>query len=131
VLRMKVVTRGSIKIGVVAAPVGAMLVAVSDVSSGQTLKEAQRLKKQVDELYSAGKYAEAIPLPERDLAIREKTLGPDHPDVTTSVNLLALVFHAQGRHADAEPLYKRALKIREKTLGPDHRDVGQYGADFR
>ena len=55
-LRMKVVTRGFIKIGVVAALVGAMLVAVSDVSSGQNLIEADALNKKGMELYRAGKY---------------------------------------------------------------------------
>lgn len=33
-----------------------------------------------------GKYEEAEPLFERSLAIREKALGPDHPDVAESLN---------------------------------------------
>ena len=57
------------------------------------------------------------------LAIREKALGPDHPDVAQSLNNLAELYQAQGRYAEAEPLYKRALAIREKALGPDHPDV--------
>ena len=71
-----------------------------------------------------GRYAEAEPLYKRALAIREKALGPDHPDVGTSLNNLAVLYRAQGRYAEAEPLYKRALAIREKALGPDHPDVG-------
>ena len=59
----------------------------------------------------------------RALAIEEKALGPDHPDVAVALNNLADLYQAQGRYADAEPLYKRALAIREKTLGPDHPDV--------
>ena len=50
-------------------------------------------------------------------------LGPDHPDVATSLNNLAALYHDQGRYADAEPLYKRSLAIHEKSLGPDHPDV--------
>ena len=48
---------------------------------GQTeeLATAERLNSQVLELYSAGRYNEAIPLAERALAIREKALGPEHP----------------------------------------------------
>lgn len=33
-----------------------------------------------------GKYTEADPLYERSLAVREKVLGPDHPDLTLSLN---------------------------------------------
>ena len=41
-------------------------------------------------LYHAqGKYAEAEPLYQRALAIREKAFGPEHPDVATSLNNLA------------------------------------------
>ncbi len=70
-----------------------------------------------------GRYAEAEPLYNRALAIREKALGPDHPRVATSLNNLALLYHAQGKYAEAEPLYKRALAIQEKALGPEHPDV--------
>ena len=73
------------------------------------------------ELYQAqGRYADAEPLYKRSLAIREKALGPDHPDVATSLNNLAVLYQDQGRYADAEPLYKRSLAIQEKALGPDH-----------
>ena len=61
----------------------------------------------------------------RSLAIREKTLGPDHPDVASALNNLASLYHKQGRYAEAEPLYKRSLAINEKALGPDHPDVAQ------
>ena len=44
-----------------------------------------------------GKYAEAGPLYERSLAIREKVLGPDHPDVATSLNNLAIGLYYQVR----------------------------------
>ena len=60
------------------------------------------------------------PLYERALAIREKALGPDHPDVAKSLNNLALLYRAQGAYERAGPLYERALAIREKALGPDH-----------
>ena len=56
------------------------------------------------------------------MAIHEKALGPNHPDVAT-IGTLAVLYDPQGRYADAESLYKRALAIREKALGPDHPDV--------
>ena len=75
-------------------------------------------------LYEAqGDYAKAEPLYQRALAIREKALGPDHPDIATSLNNLAELYMRQGDYAKAEPLYQRALAIREKALGPDHPDI--------
>ena len=67
-----------------------------------------------------GRYADAESLYKRALAIREKALGPDNPDVSDSLDNLAAFYEAQGRFADAESLYKRALAIREKALGPDN-----------
>ena len=70
--------------------------------------------------FAQGTYAAAEPLYQRSLAIREKTLGPDHPHVATSLNNLALLYSDQGKYAAAEPLYQRSLAICEKALGPDH-----------
>ena len=70
-----------------------------------------------------GRYAEAEPLYKRALAISEKALGPEHPDVAIRLNNLAVLYWAQGRYAEAEPLLKRALAIREKALGLDHPDT--------
>ena len=47
-------------------------------------------------------YAEAEPLFKRSLAIREKTLGPDHPDVGNSLNALAALYYEQGKYSEAE-----------------------------
>ena len=70
-----------------------------------------------------GAYAAARPLFERALAIREKALGPDHPDAAATLNNFAVLLREQGDLAAARPLYERALAIREKALGPDHFDT--------
>ena len=57
------------------------------------------------------------------LAIREKVLGLDHPDVAMSLNNLGLLLQAKGDYTSAEPPYRRALAIVQKALGPDHPDV--------
>ena len=67
-----------------------------------------------------GRYAEAEPLYKRALAISEKAIGPEHPDVAASLGNLGKLYQAQGRYAEAEPLYNRALLISEKVLGADH-----------
>ena len=51
-----------------------------------------------------GRYAEAEPYYKRSLAISEKALGSEHPDVGTSLNNLAALYANQGRYAEAEPL---------------------------
>ena len=86
--------------------------------------DAAALTAEARRLHQAGRYAEAEPLYKRTLAIREKALGPDHPDVGTSLNYLGLLYNNQGRYAEAEPLYKRSLSIRDKALGPGHSEVG-------
>ncbi len=57
------------------------------------------------------------------MALRERVLGPEHPNTATSLNNLAALHYAQGNHDAARPLYARALDIRERVLGPDHPDT--------
>ena len=58
-----------------------------------------------------------------EVEARERTVGPDHPDVATSLNNLAVLYLDQGQYAQAEPLYQRSLAIWEKALGPEHPNV--------
>src|ERR1700750_855260 len=62
-----------------------------------------------------GRYAEAEPLFKRALAIRQKALGPAHPDVGQSLNNLATLYERQGRHTDAEPLFRQALAVYQEA----------------
>jgi tetratricopeptide (TPR) repeat protein len=73
--------------------------------------------------HEMGRYQEALPFLVKALAIREKSLGPHHPDVAQSLNNLAELYRIQGEYAKAEPLYQRSLMIWESSLGPDHPDV--------
>jgi tetratricopeptide (TPR) repeat protein len=74
-------------------------------------------------LSKRGRYADVEPLCQRALAIWEKALGPTHPNVATTLNDLAALYHNQHQYAKAEPLYQRALAIYEKACGPEHPDV--------
>ncbi len=67
-------------------------------------------------LYQAqGKYAEAEPLYQRSLAIMEKALGPDHPDVATSLENYAALLRQTARADEAARVEARAKAIRAKT----------------
>jgi CHAT domain-containing protein len=70
-----------------------------------------------------GEAAQAEPLHQRALAIREEVLGKNDPDVAASLNNLANLYYSQASYARAEPLYRRALAIREEVLGKNHPDV--------
>ena len=64
---------------------------------------------------NAGQYQAAVgPLTEA-LAIREKALGPDHPDVALNLNNLAALYWTRAEYDEAEPLFRRALAISEKA----------------
>jgi tetratricopeptide (TPR) repeat protein len=61
-----------------------------------------------------GRYADAEPLLKRALAIWEKALGPEHPQVAMSLNNLASLYQDQGRYAEADELDARVKMIRAK-----------------
>jgi hypothetical protein len=56
----------------------------------------------------------------RDVArAQESTLGPQHPDLATTLNNLAIVAEKTGRYEDAETYYRRAAALAAAALGPD------------
>jgi tetratricopeptide (TPR) repeat protein len=58
-----------------------------------------------------------------NLAIKEDSLNPEHPDLAASLDNLGALYVDQSQYVKAEPLYARALMIREKSLGSEHPDV--------
>ena len=56
----------------------------------------------------------------RSLEMRESLLGPDHADLTQSLNNLAALYNDRKQYDKARPLYERALHIRRKVLGSLH-----------
>lgn len=53
-----------------------------------------------------GRYDAALPLYLRLLDLEEKTLGPDHPNVSARVDDLAAIYRVLGRHDRAERLLR-------------------------
>jgi len=98
----------------------ALLAQASEQSNSPYPAEVQEWQRQVEALVRQGKYQEAALIQEKELAWKEKHLGPVHPDTGTSLNTLAELYYYQGTYAKAWPLILRALAIREKTLGPNH-----------
>lgn len=52
--------------------------------------------------------------------MRERALGPDHPDCAQSLNNLAALNNEKKNYDKAEEMYERALNIRKRALAPDH-----------
>jgi tetratricopeptide (TPR) repeat protein len=76
--------------------------------------------------YYAGRTKDSIRLYRRNLAERERLLGPDdpdHPDILASRGNLATAYLQAGQTGAAIILHERNLADRERTLGPDHRDL--------
>ncbi|MBU1691604.1 MAG: tetratricopeptide repeat-containing protein [Gammaproteobacteria bacterium] len=81
------------------------------------------LDKRFDPFRKAAAYVAIQPILERQLELRERTLGREHPLAATSLHNLARVYSKQRRLSEAESLYRRALDIRERLLGENHPDV--------
>jgi DNA-binding winged helix-turn-helix (wHTH) protein/tetratricopeptide (TPR) repeat protein len=69
---------------------------------------------------ASGDYVQARVLLERALAIRERVLGPEHPDTAMSLNDLGFAVEHQSGLVEARSFYEQALAINEKVLGPEH-----------
>jgi tetratricopeptide (TPR) repeat protein len=66
-----------------------------------------------------GNFIEAESLYERALAIRQRELEEEHPDIAISLYNLGSVHYDQNEYADAELFYRQALQMGEKTLSPE------------
>jgi tetratricopeptide (TPR) repeat protein len=56
----------------------------------------------------------------RAIAIGEKVLDPEHPNLATWCINLATLYTDQSKYAEAEPLFERAIAIREQKFGNEH-----------
>ena len=60
----------------------------------------------------------------KSLEIRRKTIGPDHPQIAFSHELIGELHEAQGNRDAAFASYQEALRVREKALGADNPRTG-------
>ena len=74
--------------------------------------EWDTLNQQVIELYCADQYDRAVVVAKKALEVAEKNVGPDQPDVATSLENLAGLYRATHRDEEAAKLGRRAATIR-------------------
>ncbi|MGO9463215.1 MAG: tetratricopeptide repeat protein [Isosphaeraceae bacterium] len=71
-------------------------------------------------LYHEGRYAEAQPLAEWALSVREADPKTSPEVLFQCTYALAVIHAAQAHYNDAEPLLKRAIAFQEKSIGEEH-----------
>jgi eukaryotic-like serine/threonine-protein kinase len=96
---------------------------ISRELQGQPLVQGKLMNTMGFVYEELGLYDPAQALLEKALDTRLKALGPDHPDVATTLSDLATVVWHKGDFAKAETLLKQALAINEKRFGPDSLEV--------
>lgn len=80
-------------------------------SVGDAIKSQGDLVRQAERLYKSS------------LALRERSLPPQHAALSASLENLGRVYQAQGRTAMAEPLLRKAYEISLTTLGMERRET--------
>ncbi len=66
----------------------------------------------------------------RALSIKERVLGPEHPELATTLSNLATTLHALGRTGEAVPYMRRALALAEGSLEPGHPNLEALRANL-
>ena len=101
-------------------------VGLIDTWTPESEKAVRLLNQAGDYLHGRSRYADAALIYKHILTIRDKVLGPEHPDTVHSLINLVSFYANQGQQADARSLYQRAFDIRNSVLvGPDHPDTAQ------
>ena len=85
--------------------------------------QAQLLQVMGDVYENLGLYPRAQSLQQLSLEIRQRVLGPAHPETLQSMNSLASVMANEGNFAEAEKLQRETLDLRRRVLGPEHPDT--------
>ena len=63
------------------------------------------INQEVMDHYRTGDYDRAVNVAKKSLVLAEKNVGPDHPDVAWTLNILAFLYKTQGQYGRAEPLF--------------------------
>jgi len=69
---------------------------------------------------SSDDYASAESLLREAARLQETTFGPEHPDLASTFNNLAIVCEKENKLADAGEFYRRAFAIASASLDSDH-----------
>ena len=68
-------------------------------------------------------FSKAEPNLRRNLEIRRKELGPEHPATLQALHNIALLLRYQHKEVEYEQLTRTLLEARRRVLGPEHSDT--------
>jgi len=78
------------------------------------------LDSQVEQLFAAGRYAEAETAARERLALKKEELGADHPEVAMSKHDVAVLLRIRGEYEEARALLEQSLGTLRAELGDEH-----------
>ncbi|AUI69936.1 tetratricopeptide repeat protein [Beggiatoa leptomitoformis] len=90
---------------------------------GQEQSYTSCLVNAANALDNLGNYTKAETLLNKAIPIQKKILGSEHPDMATSLGILAIIYQAQGDYAKSIEFNEKALTIFEKHFGSQHPDT--------
>jgi tetratricopeptide (TPR) repeat protein len=85
--------------------------------------EALKDRDEASHLSEQGKFNEAKEAWRKQIALYDRTMGPDYAYTATSYWALGNITRQQGRLEESGVYYEQALGIMEKAHGPNHIDV--------
>jgi eukaryotic-like serine/threonine-protein kinase len=71
-------------------------------------------------LRNLGRYSEALEQARQNLAICEKILGPQHPDVSRALSTLGTTLYHMAQYEEAEQVLRRGVAVARSSLGDDN-----------
>ena len=83
-------------------------------------KTAAFLSDIAENYYYNGAYNDSMYFCQKALSLREKILGTNHPDTSTSYTNIGVLYFSLGYYDIALDYYEKALAIRKKVLGTNH-----------
>ena len=101
-------------------------------SPRDSLRLGEAMTLLVEALLRSGRFASpgAAELSARAVFVRERTLGPDHPEVASALHHRANLLRSSGAVEGLQSMYERVLAIRLGAFGPNHRDVARTWNDY-
>jgi eukaryotic-like serine/threonine-protein kinase len=97
--------------------------AVLERLGGHELLRAWLLNDLGNVLQVQGETEEAVEMQQQGLVLKEKVLGPDHPDVGFSEGNLSIALQSVGRNEEALRHVDRAITLLERGLGSGHPEL--------
>jgi CHAT domain-containing protein/Tfp pilus assembly protein PilF len=90
------------------------------------LDEARRLDASIWQVMAAKKMKEGFDIGKKALALQERVLGSEHPDLLYTLFMLGVVNRFLGDYETAQAFYLRGLNLAQKNLEPDHPLIARF-----